>query len=58
METLEPRKLPRTKRVRATNANKRETDLPRTPESELMSVEEYFGILHRMVDEHFDSIPG
>lgn len=29
-----------------------------TPESELMSVDDYFNILHRMVDEYYDSIQG
>ena len=28
----------------------------RTPESELMEVDEYFDILHKMVDEYYDSI--
>ena len=30
----------------------------KTPESELMEVDEYFDILHRMVDEYYDSIQG
>ena len=28
----------------------------KTPESELMEVDEYFDILHKMVDEYYDSI--
>lgn len=35
-----------------------QTEIPKTPESELMSVDEYFGILHKMVDECYDSIQG
>lgn len=30
----------------------------KTPESELMEVDEYFDILHKMVDEYYDSIQG
>ncbi|MBQ6098201.1 MAG: hypothetical protein IJK99_10675 [Bacteroidales bacterium] len=30
--------------------------IERTPESELMEVDEYFDILHKMVDEYYDSI--
>ena len=36
----------------------KQNHLPETPKSELLSAEEYFGILHKMVDEHFDNIPG
>ena len=49
--------IPRTKSV-AKAAASNQTAVPKTPESELMSVDEYFGILHRMVDEYYDSIQG
>ena len=42
-----------TKRITAAN---KQNHLQETPESELISAEEYFGILHQMVDEHFDNI--
>ena len=35
-----------------------QTAIEKTPESELMSVDEYFDILHKMVDEYYDSIQG
>lgn len=31
-------------------------DLPKTPESELMSVEEFFGILRQRVNDYYDSL--
>lgn len=55
--TTESIKKPRTGRLPQTNAS-RQTEIPKTPESELMSVDEYFGILHKMVDECYDSIQG
>lgn len=33
-----------------------QTAIEKTPESELMSVDEYFDILHKMVDEYYVSI--
>lgn len=33
-------------------------EIPKTPANELISVDEYFGILHKMVDEYYDSIQG
>jgi hypothetical protein len=55
--STETMRTPRTRRV-AKAAASNQTEMPKTPESELMSVDEYFGILHRMVDEYYDSIQG
>lgn len=33
-----------------------QTEIVRTPESELMSVDEYFGILRKRVNDYYDSI--
>ena len=53
----ETTRTPRT-RCTAKAAASKQTEVPKTPESELMSVDEYFGILHRMVDKYQDSIQG
>ena len=50
-------RTPRTRHVAKATASK-QSEVPKTPESELMSVDEYFGILHRMVDEYYDSTQG
>ena len=34
------------------------TDIPKTPESELMSVDEYFDILRKRVNDYYDSLQG
>ena len=39
-------------------AHKVKEDIPLTPESELMSVEEYFGIFRKRVNDYYDSIQG
>lgn len=33
-------------------------NIAKTPESELISVEEYFGLLRQRVNEHYDSLQG
>ena len=33
-------------------------NIAKTPESELMSVEEYFGLLRQRVNERYDSLQG
>lgn len=49
----------RTSRLRqAKKAVDSQPSAGKTPESELMDVDEYFDILHKMVDEYYDSIQG
>lgn len=49
----------RTSRLRqAKKAVDSQPSAGKTPESELMEVDEYFDILHKMVDEYYDSIQG
>ena len=36
----------------------RKTAIEKTPDSELMSVEEYFDILRKRVNEYYDSLQG
>ena len=49
----------RTSRLRqARKAVDSQPSAGKTPESELMEVDEYFDILHKMVDEYYDSIQG
>ena len=63
METMtytndtETMRKPRSGSLPKATAHK-QSEVPKTPESELMSVDEYFGILHKMVDEYYDSIQG
>lgn len=55
METMDPKPVGRphatTKKPRPATE-----DLPKTPESELMSVEEFFGILRQRVNDYYDSL--
>lgn len=55
METMDPKPVGR---PRATTKKPRPAteDLPKTPESELMSVEEFFGILRQRVNDYYDSL--
>ena len=50
-DSTETTRMPRTRRM-ANAAASKQIEVSKTPESELMSVDEYFGILHRMVDEY------
>ena len=48
-------RMPRTKRTRKASAAK-SAEIPKTPESELMTVEEFFGILRKRVNEYYESL--
>ncbi len=56
--TNEPKtaRTPRSARDRQTAHSPQSVE--KTPESELMTVEEYFGILRKRVNDYYDSIQG
>ena len=47
--------MPRTRRIAKVSAHQAAKDA-KTPESELMTVEEYFGILRKRVNEYYDNL--
>ncbi len=47
--------MPRTKRIVKASASKA-AKVTKTPESELMTVEEYFGILRKRVNDYYDNL--
>ena len=59
MTNIDSTSTARTSRLRqARKAVDSQPSAGKTPESELMEVDEYFDILHKMVDEYYDSIQG
>ena len=48
------KRMPRTRRISKTTA--RHMEIPKTPESELMTVEEYFEILRKRVNDYYDNL--
>ncbi len=46
---------PHSRVVRKSSVSKK-NEVPKTPESELMTVEEYFGILRKRVNDYYDSL--
>jgi ABC-type sulfate transport system substrate-binding protein len=51
----ETMKTPRTRRIAKVSASKA-AKVAKTPESELMTVEEYFGILRKRVNDYYDNL--
>ena len=45
------KRIPHTRRAAAHH-----TEIPKTPESELMTVEEYFDILRKRVNDYYDNL--
>ena len=48
-------RMPRTRRIAKVSASKA-AKVVKTPESELMTVEEYFGILRKKVNDYYDNL--
>ena len=48
-------KMPRTRRIAKVSASKA-AKIAKTPESELMTVEDYFGILRKRVNDYYDNL--
>lgn len=51
----ETMRMPHTKRIAKASASKA-AKVAKTPESELMTVEEYFGILRKRVNDYYDNL--
>ncbi len=51
----ETMKMPRTRSIDKVSASKA-AKVAKTPESELMTVEEYFGILRKRVNDYYDNL--
>ena len=49
------RRMPRTRRIAKVSVSKT-AKVTKTPESELMTVEEYFGILRKRVNDYYDNL--
>jgi hypothetical protein len=47
--------MPRTRRIAKVSASQA-AKVAKTPESELMTVEEYFGILRKRVNDYYDNL--
>ena len=56
--TIRPKTARATHSARGRKPVAQPQTIEKTPESELMTVDEYFDILHKMVDEYYDSIQG
>ena len=48
-------RMPRTRRIAIGSASQA-AKVAKTPESELMTVEEYFGILRKRVNDYYDNL--
>lgn len=48
-------RMPRTRRIAKESASQA-AKVAKTPESELMTVEEYFGILRKRVNDYYDNL--
>lgn len=51
----ETMKMPRTRSIDKVSVSKA-AKVAKTPESELMTVEEYFGILRKRVNDYYDNL--
>lgn len=49
------KRMPRTRRIAKVSASQA-AKVAKTPESELMTVEEYFGILRKRVNDYYDNL--